>query len=400
MITRVTNQIMTDLLNNSMSTVDSQYNNLIEEMSSGKQVNSPSDNPIGFGQILNYRSGLAQISNYQNNISGNNSWLSSTESALSQVNDILTSIQTTAISQGSATATASTRQDAAASLQQQIEQIMSLANSKFENRYLFSGTNTDTAPFSATARSTTTIDATATPASGNTYRSTVNTSGTYTGTVNNTYVIKIVQGGALGTATYEVSSDGGKTWGKTTPTIPANGSTPIGDGITLTFPAGNFAANDVFTVKAYAAGYYNGNGEELSNEVNNGVTNNYSITGEEAFTNQGNGTVDIFTVLNDLQTALQNNDVTGITNQLDSLTNAGDQITRYTAQCGTRENNLTAASSVLTDMNTQLTTDDSNIEDADVAKLETNIQKQQLTLEAIYKTASDVEGMSILNFLK
>ena len=51
-------------------------------------------------------------------------------------------------------------------------------------------------------------------------------------------------------------------------------------------------------------------------------------------------------------------------------------------------------------MNTQLTTDDSNIEDADVAKLETNFQQQQLTLEAIYKTASDVEGMSILNFLQ
>jgi flagellar hook-associated protein 3 FlgL len=399
MITRVTNQMMTDLLNNSMSTADTQYYNSIEEMSSGKQVNSPSDNPIGFGQILSYRSGLAQISNYQQNISSNNSWLSATESALTQVNDILTSVQTTAVSQASATATASTRQDAADSLQQQIEQIMSLANSQYENSYIFSGTSTDTAPFSATARST--AEYTVTPASENTYSGTVDTSGgTYTGTVNNTYVIKIVQGGTLGTATYEVSSDGGKTWGSAQ-TMPASGSIAIGDGINLTFPAGTFAANDVFAVNAYTTGYYNGNGEELSNEVNNGVTSNYSITGEEAFTNQqGNGTVDIFTVLNNLQTALQNNDTAGISSSLDSLTSAGDQITRYIAQCGTRENSLTAAGNVLTDMNTQLTTDDSNIEDADVATLETNIQQQQLALEAIYKTASDVEGMSILNFLQ
>ena len=291
--------MMSDLLTNSMSTVDSQYNNTIEELASGKQVNSPSDNPIGFYQILNYRSGLAQISNYQENVSSNNSWLSATESSLSQVNDILTSIQTTAISQASATATASTRQTAAASLQQQIEQILSLGNSQFGNSYLFAGTSTDTAPFSATARSTT--EYTVTPASENTYSSTVDTSGgTYTGTVNNAYVIKIVQGGTLGTATYEVSSDGGKTWGGTQ-TMPASGSIAVGDGINLTFPAGTFAANDVFTVNAYATGYYNGNGEELSNEVNNGVTSNYSITGEEAFTKTGTDTVDIFTVLNNLQ---------------------------------------------------------------------------------------------------
>jgi flagellar hook-associated protein 3 FlgL len=398
MITRVTNQMMTNLLNNSMSTADSQYTNTIGELSSGKQVNSPSDNPIGFGQILNYRSGLAQISNYQNNISSNNSWLSATESALTQVNDILTNIQTTAVSQGSATATASTRLDAADSLQQQIEQIMSLANSQYDNRYIFSGTSTNTAPFSATARAT--AEYTVTPASGNTYGGTVDTSGgTYTG-ANNTYIIKIVTPGTLGTATYEVSSDGGKTWGSSQ-TMPANGNiTTIGNGINLTFPSGTFAANDRFTVNAYAAGYYNGNNGELSNEVNNGVKSNYNIAGQDAFTNQGDGTVDIFSMLTNLQTALQNNDTTGITNSLDDLTNAGEQITRYIAQCGTRENSLTAAGNVLTDMKTQLTTDDSNIENADMATLETNFQQQQLTLEAIYKTASEVEGMSILNFLQ
>jgi flagellar hook-associated protein 3 FlgL len=398
MITRVTNQMMTNLLNNSMSTADSQYTNTIGELSSGKQVNSPSDNPIGFGQILNYRSGLAQISNYQNNISSNNSWLSATESALTQVNDILTNIQTTAVSQGSATATASTRLDAADSLQQQIEQIMSLANSQYDNRYIFSGTSTNTAPFSATARAT--AEYTVTPASGNTYGGTVDTSGgTYTG-ANNTYIIKIVTPGTLGTATYEVSSDGGKTWGSSQ-TMPANGNiTTKGNGINLTFPSGTFAANDRFTVNAYAAGYYNGNNGELSNEVNNGVKSNYNIAGQDAFTNQGDGTVDIFSMLTNLQTALQNNDTTGITNSLDDLTNAGEQITRYIAQCGTRENSLTAAGNVLTDMKTQLTTDDSNIENADMATLETNFQQQQLTLEAIYKTASEVEGMSILNFLQ
>jgi flagellin-like hook-associated protein FlgL len=227
--------------------------------------------------------------------------------------------------------------------------------------------------------------------------------------VNKTYVVKIVAvsgGPPPDTASYNVSEDGGKTWnfGTPPPPLPAipftGGTVNVGDGVNLTFPSGTFAANDVFYVHAYAAGYYNGNGEELSSEVSNGVTSNYSITGEEAFTNQGKGTVDIFKVLDDLKTALQNNDASGITNQLDFLDKANAQISRYIGQCGTRTNGLDASSTALDDMNIRLTSLKSNIEDADVAKLATDFQMKQLALEATYKLAGDLGSMSIINFLK
>jgi flagellar hook-associated protein 3 FlgL len=502
MITRVTDQMKFDLLNNSMSTIQSKYNDLMEKLSVQKQVNKPSDDPGGMGKILDYRSAKAQISNYQKNVDSSKSWLSATESNLSSVNDIITQVKEMVIAQSSATTSASTRQIAADALQPLIDQVRSLANGMIGNRYLFTGTKTasdtqidtpaaasgntfdgtvsvgagsaytgasndktfitkitqagtlgaakyevssdggttwgteqtipaggnitvgdgitltftagtidfavddvftvdatrrDIDPFSATA-SAARID---TPVTGseNTYTGTVSAAGTYIGATNKTYVAKIITGGALGAATYKVSSDGGKIWGAVQ-TIPAGGNIAMGDGISMTFTAGTFAANDVFYVHAYAPGYYNGNGEDLASEVGKDLSINYNITGETVFTDRGQGTVDIFQTLNDLKTALQNNDAAGIANQLDPLSEAQNQINRYVGRCGTRTNSLDTSSSTLEEMDARITGLTSNIEDADVAKLVTEFQMKQVALQASYKMAGDLTTNSIVNFLR
>ena len=401
MITRVADQMKFDLLNNSISSIQNQYNELMIKLSSQKQVNKPSDDPIGMGKILDYRSAKAQISNYQKNIDSSKSWLSATESNLSSVNDILTQVKEMAISQATATASASTRQIAADSLQPLIDQVRSLANAKVGNNYIFSGTrtytdtDTETEPFPASATGLplpARIDAPV-KASGDGYAGTVSAgAGPYTGTANKTYVVKIITGGTLAASTYQISTDGGKTFGATQSDLSAPVSIG-GDGVQLTFTAGTFAANDVFYVHAYAAGYYNGNGEELSSKVGNGVTANYSITGEEAFTG-------IFETLNDLKDALSTNNAAGIANQLTPLNNAQDQLNRYIGQCGTRTNSLDTSGSILDEMDTRITGLTSNIEDADMATLITEYQAKQLALQASYQMASDLTSNSILNFIR
>ena len=401
MITRVTDQMKFDLLNNSISSIQNQYNELMEKMAVQKQVNKPSDDPIGMGKILDYRSAKAQIGNYQKNVDSSKSWLSATEANLTDVNTILNQVKEMAISQATATATASTRQIAADSLQPLIDQIRSLANAKSGNSYLFSGTRTDTEPFSAALQAAR-IDAPV-AASGDAYTGAVSldAGASYTGTANKTYVVKIVTGGLpLNTTPYQVSSDGGKTWGAVNTDL--SGVVDLGDGVKLDFTGGGgtFAANDVFYVHAYAPGYYNGNGEELSSEVGKDMTINYGTTGEAAFTSQGQGTVDIFKVLDDLKTALQGNDQQGISNQLNSLDEANDQIIRYTARCGTRTNSLDTSSSTLDEMDTRITGLTSNIEDADITKLSVEFQMKQLALEASYKMAAQLTSNSILNFIR
>lgn len=501
MITRVTDKMKFDLLNNSVSSIQSKYGELMEKMASQKQVNKPSDDPLGMGKILDYRAAKAQISDYKANIESSKSWINATESSLSNVNDILIQVKETALAQATATASASSRQIAADALQPLIDQIRSLANSKFENRYLFTGTKTATStqidtpvaaggntfdgtvalgagsdytgasndktfmvkitqagalgaakykvstdggdtwgteqtipaggditvgdginvtftagtsdfalddvftvnatrtnivPFSETA-SAASID-TPVAASENTYAGTVSSGGAYTGVANKTYVVKIITGGTLADAEYKVSSDGGKTWGALQTDLNGGTITP-GDGATLTFTAGTFAANDIFYVDARVAGYYNGNGKEPSAKVGKDVTVNYGITGEAAFTDQGQGTVNIFKVLNDLKSALENNDLEGIQNQINPLDEARDQISLYTARCGTRVNSLDVSNSAHDDVDTFLTSLTSEIEDADIAALATEYQMKLIALQATYKMAGDMSSMSIINFL-
>jgi len=398
MITRVTDQMRYEMLNNSIFKTQGKYSELMEKIATQKQVNKPSDDPLGMGKILDYRTVKACISSYQANIESSKSWLSATESSLSNVNDILTKVKETAVSQATATATASTRQIAADSLQPLIEQICSLANAKFGNRYLFSGTKTDTEPFSTTASAARIENAVS--AGNNAFDGTVTSGGAYTGTTNKTYVLKIITGGALSASTYQISADGGITWGATQTDLSA--PVTIGDGIQLTFTAGtvNPATNDVFFVNGFAPGYYNGNGEELSSEVGKDVMMNYNITGEAAFTDQGQGVVDLFKVLNDLKTALENNDADGIKNQLNPLDEAMHQINRYTAQCGTRTNSLDASNKALADLDLQLTSLTSDIEDADVAALITDYKMKSIALQATYQMAGSIGNISIIDFIK
>ncbi|BCS55196.1 DUF2586 domain-containing protein [Geobacter sp. SVR] len=63
---------------------------------------------------------------------------------------------------------------------------------------------------------------------------------------NSTAVVQIVVGGALATATYKLSENGGATWGETTAT-PANGQIAIGtSGATLVLAAGVHVAGDTY----------------------------------------------------------------------------------------------------------------------------------------------------------
>ena len=70
---------------------------------------------------------------------------------------------------------------------------------------------------------------------------------------NTDAVIQIVTGGALGTAEYKLSEDGGDTWGETT-TTPANGQIAIGSsGVTVTLGSGDQVTGDLYEVTVRAS---------------------------------------------------------------------------------------------------------------------------------------------------
>jgi len=394
---RVTENMKFNMSLGSLFTIQSQYSSLLEKMASQKQINRPSDDPVGITRVLALRTQQAAVTQYKSNIEKCDAWINMTETKLNSANDLLVKVRELALSQATATASVDTRKIAASQIESIIEELRSLANSRFEDRYLFSG-SLNVEPFSASSQSAS-IGAVV-RAEGNVFDGTAAASGTYTGTQNKTYVLKVTAGGSLDEVKYVISSDGGKTWGseQTGLSSPVN----IGEGITLTFGSGSkdMAEGDIFYVSATAAGYYRGNGDKLSLTISPGVSIQYSLSGEEIFTDRGSGTVDVFKVLNDLKTALEGNDVNTISDSLSGIDEALKQVSLGIARCGTIGNRLDIAKSNLEELSTRLTSSLSSTEDADMSELATLYSMKQVALQACYAMAGKLNETSILQYLK
>ncbi len=399
MAIRVSNNTKFNTMINNLFKVQDRYNELMDKMSSQKNINKPSDDPLGMSRAMRYRESQSAVTNYTRNVDSANAWITMSESKLTSVNDLLVRAKEVALAQSNATASTETREQAAVEIEQIFDEMKSLANSKYQDRYLFAGTKMNEEPFSSTASAASI--GTAAAASDNTFDGTVASSGTYSGIVNKTYAVKIVNAGAFGAATYQVSADGGKNWGAVG-TVPVGGDITLGEGIDLTFTAGttDLTTDDMFYVHASAGGYYSGNGEELSVEIGKGVTFSYSIPGQSIFTDEGEGEVDIFETLENLKTALLNDAPTDIAAQVDNLDAGATQVNKYIAKCGTRTNRLEIAESNLSDLDFKLTELISRTEDVDIADITTKFAMQEIVLKASYSMAASIGNISIIDFLR
>ena len=125
-------------------------------IASGKKINKPSDDPLGMGRMLDYRQTIASIEQYQTNIQRGKTRLDVVEANLDLVDDLLEVVR--AIAQDEIGGTTESRQMAAENLKDLYDQVLDVANAKFNDNYLFSGYQTKTAPFSRDDTQATTFD--------------------------------------------------------------------------------------------------------------------------------------------------------------------------------------------------------------------------------------------------
>ncbi len=125
---------------------------LTNQMSTGKKITRPSDDPVIAIRSLKLNSSLDKIDQYyEKNASDAESWLELTESALSTVNEILTKdIRNNIISAKSSYKTAKDREAVITHLRKAIEEIYSTGNADSGGRSIFTGYRTDM-PLSLTA---------------------------------------------------------------------------------------------------------------------------------------------------------------------------------------------------------------------------------------------------------
>jgi flagellar hook-associated protein 3 FlgL len=145
---RVSNTIIYDTIKLRLSRITEQLNKANTIVATGKRILRLSDDPVGLAQGLNIKSALSNIEQMGRNITMGKSWLAASESAMSQVQDVISEAKTLCVQMANSGIDASERWSAAETVQNLLEELVSLANTEVNGRYIFAGFETDTAPFS------------------------------------------------------------------------------------------------------------------------------------------------------------------------------------------------------------------------------------------------------------
>lgn len=121
-----------------------------EKLSSGKQINRPSDDPSGTRKVLGLRAEELQVQQFLDNTETAKEQINYTSNTLESLEELFSKIKNLAIQAGNDTLGQSDRNIIANELDELLESVLQNANTDNNGRYIFSGTKTLTSAFTAT----------------------------------------------------------------------------------------------------------------------------------------------------------------------------------------------------------------------------------------------------------
>lgn len=376
------------------------------QLSSGKRVLQPSDDPVAAAQILQLNQAQANVTQYQKNITGATDNLSTEDTQLGNVDTLLTRVRELTVQAGSGGLTQSDRQALAAELSQRLQELGGIANTQNANgEYIFAGFQGQQAPFVQ---------------SGNTY--------TYRGDAGQRYV-------QVSSSTFVPVNDNGKSIfvdvsSKRLPTtaaatntgdatiamgqitdqtqFKANFSGPYTVTINTTGPAPTY---QIDTVPATATPVASGNyvsGQPI--QFNGAQIDIVGTPGNgDSFTVNAPSTQDVFTTVSKLINGLNSlsdspndkarlNDL--VSESLDNLDSAQTNISTIRAKVGARLNVLTSTSDLQSGVSLANQQVLSQVQDLDYASAISKLNQQNLVLQAAQQSFAKISGLSLFNFLQ
>lgn len=125
---------------NKISDLQSDQSRLQQQISTGKRILSPADDPVASARALEIQQALATNTQYANNRVMANNQLGLVDNTLGSVSDLLLSVQSTMVAAGNGTYSNSERSYLASELRGTLDQLIGLANTKDgTGHYLFAG---------------------------------------------------------------------------------------------------------------------------------------------------------------------------------------------------------------------------------------------------------------------
>jgi flagellar hook-associated protein 3 FlgL len=116
---------------------------------SQKKVNRPSDDPAGTARIMNYRASLEMNKQHRYNADTAEGWLKLGDETLLQVSTVIERLKELAEQASTGTYTPENRLQISYEIRAQFEQLINLANTRFEDQHIFGGQKYDIPAYQA-----------------------------------------------------------------------------------------------------------------------------------------------------------------------------------------------------------------------------------------------------------
>jgi flagellar hook-associated protein 3 FlgL len=147
------------LANNMLKHLSTSYANLgkyQEQLSTGKKINRPSDDPVVAMKGMAYRTNLTEVEQLKRNFSEAYNWIENSDAALDKATQALQRIRELVVQASNDTYEETQRQAISQEIKQLTEQLVTIANTKVGDKYIFNGTNTLQPPVQMNGTSITT----------------------------------------------------------------------------------------------------------------------------------------------------------------------------------------------------------------------------------------------------
>lgn len=145
---RITTQMTTASVLSSINNVQDQLATTQQQLSTGLSINQPSDNPYGASLAIQLKNGLQGLSNYNSNITDGTAWASAADTSLQNVTSMLQRAQELTVQASNGDESATDLSATADEIDQLADAIKQEANTQYNGQYIFSGTSTNTQPYS------------------------------------------------------------------------------------------------------------------------------------------------------------------------------------------------------------------------------------------------------------
>ena len=373
------------------------------QLSSGKRILTPSDDPVAAAQVLNIAQTDSINSQYAVNRTSAQDSLALSDTALGGVSDLIQNVRESAVSAGNGAMTNTERKILAdALLSNQMQELIGMANTTDSSgRYLFSGYQGATKPFSQTPSGL------------------IQYSGDQGQRMVQAAPSRQIPLSDSGSNIFESITSGNGSF------VTAAGGNNTGSGVVGTgsvidptqLTGQNYQINFANPPSQYTV--TNTTTEVVSapvNYVDGGVISvpglQFDITGSpaagDAFTVKPSSKQSLFTTVADLISILKTPvftqaDSTKLTNSLNAALQGLDNGLNHMLVCrssvGSRQNEIDSLQSIGTDLGQQYQKSMSQLQDVDFTKAISDLSKQQANLEAAQKTFSKVSGLSLFNYM-